>query len=463
MIKWTAGKTMKFANTVLTAVILASMLSGTPGRAQVSAGGVPAPTYQWNANGASYSTDAPEDVNYFYSDLSPYGQWVDLEGYGWCWQPTVVAGNPQWQPYCDDGHWVYTDAGWFWQSDYPWGWAPFHYGRWLRHEHAGWVWFPDRVWGPAWVTWRTAGNDCGWAPLPLHAVFDANAGFLYNGVRVGANFDFGLPADCFTFVALGDFCTPDLGHHRLAQADVSRIYSRTTIINDYRFANQTVYNGGIPVNRITAVTHADLRPIPVRDEPAGNGEASGVYRRTPRLPEKPAAVWAQKVDEQHPIIQHGGTAPATAAFEAAPGNNRVEAATPGAPMRTAEETPKPPIEHAPQPKSDAGETVEIIGPVPTGPDRPEPPGSLAPYTTRSQQATALAHSLPPLNEPHDEPAPLPPPNHFEHVPRSKAVANQAHALPPLAEKPPPTELAKPGNGHPDAVASPHEKSSQQQP
>ena len=26
----------------------------------------------------------PTQVNYFYSDLSPYGAWVDLEGVGWC-------------------------------------------------------------------------------------------------------------------------------------------------------------------------------------------------------------------------------------------------------------------------------------------------------------------------------------------------------------------------------------------
>lgn len=53
---------------------------------------------------------APPDVNYFYNDLSPYGSWVDLDGYGWCWQPSVVVVNRQWQPYCDGGHWVFTNA-----------------------------------------------------------------------------------------------------------------------------------------------------------------------------------------------------------------------------------------------------------------------------------------------------------------------------------------------------------------
>jgi hypothetical protein len=434
---------MKFAKTILTAVILAFALSATPGRAQ-----------------AVYSTDAPEDVNYFYGDLSPYGQWVDLEGYGWCWQPSLVATNPGWQPYCDDGHWVYTDAGWFWQSDYDWGWAPFHYGRWLRHDHAGWVWFPDRLWGPAWVTWRTGPNECGWAPLPLHAVFDENSGFLYNGVRVGANFDFGLPAQCFTFVALGDFCAPDLGHHRLGQPDVDRIYARTSIINDYRFANKTVVNRGMPVERVAAVTHADLRPIAIRDEPAGGGEhgpgngaTAVVYRRTPHMPEKPAEVRAVKVDEQHPTVQHAAVPPV---------NEEHRNVTPNEPVKTVETPPTRTVEHAPQPKPDAGKPVEIIGPEPDWKETPAPPGSLAPHTPRSQAVANQAHALPPLFKPHDEPAPLPPTKPIPHVPRSQAVANQAHTLPPLSEKPPPTELAKPGNPHPDAVASPRDSRNHQQ-
>ena len=59
--------------------------------------------------------------NYFYDTLSPYGDWVDVDGYGLCWQPTVVVYDSSWQPYCDHGHWVYSDAGWYWLSDYSWG------------------------------------------------------------------------------------------------------------------------------------------------------------------------------------------------------------------------------------------------------------------------------------------------------------------------------------------------------
>jgi hypothetical protein len=465
---------MKFEKTSAAAAFLAVMLSLSAGHTQstvaVGATSVPAPSYQWNQLSTDYATDAPEDVTYFYADLSPYGQWVDLAGYGWCWQPGVVAGNPGWQPYCDAGHWTYTDSGWFWQSDYDWGWAPFHYGRWLHHEQCGWVWFPDRVWGPAWVTWRTAGNDCGWAPLPLHTTFEGSDCY-FNGVRVAANFDFGLPASCFAFVGMGDFCSTDLAQRRLAQADVERIYNRTTIENNYRFVNKTVFDGGIPVERVAAVTHANLRPIPVRDEPAGGmhegGASTVAYRRAPEQPENPVAMRAQKVDEQNLVIQ-----PATPP----PGGAEQRNASRPAPVLAAE-----PVSGGAQPYRNATDNhstknpqfsgsvpdssqVEIIGPAPDAP--PETPagvGKAEYHPPHSAQVAAQAHALPPLFRPHDEPKPddSGPSTSMEHVPRSKQVANQAHALPPLGEKPPPTELSKPGNPHPDLVTSPRGKMQQE--
>ena len=60
-------------------------------------------------------------VNNFYDTLTPYGAWVNIDGYGRCWRPSVVVYNSGWQPYCDHGHWVYTDCGWYWFSDYSWG------------------------------------------------------------------------------------------------------------------------------------------------------------------------------------------------------------------------------------------------------------------------------------------------------------------------------------------------------
>ena len=476
----------------------------------------PPPSASVNLPPPSYATDAPEDVNYFYSDLAPYGSWVDLQGYGWCWQPTAVAVNTTWRPYCDGGHWIYTDSGWFWQSDYTWGWAPFHYGRWYHHERAGWVWFPDRVWGPGWVTWRTAGDQCGWAPLPLHTVFDIDGSVRFNGVRVGLNIDFGLPSSAFTFVALGDIRDRDLRHRRLPQEQVNRFYNRTTIIN-CTVVNRTIVNRGIPVSRVAEVTHADIRPVPIRD--AGfdhsrdrstpdnrRGPVTEVFRHDLRPPPAhPAPFVAQKIDDRHPVVQHSvpviarvrdtGARPPNVVTP--PDRNRAleprTAPVVTAPVRPGP-TPIPPVhtdvvKPAPAPlKLDTpahGRTVlpsprnnQRIAPEPfeakpedlTPPPKPEPkaPAPTTPfdYRPRSHQATQ-AHVLPP--EVPAQPKPFvpaqPKDNTVSHdfTPRSQQ-ATDAHVLPALTP-PPPSRSIIPSTPSPapaapppaNAVSSPRDK------
>lgn len=64
---------------------------------------------------------------YFQAQLAPYGAWVDVPGYGPGWVPSVQATVPDWRPYFNAGHWVYTEDGNFWQSDYP---GPIHVSLW---------------------------------------------------------------------------------------------------------------------------------------------------------------------------------------------------------------------------------------------------------------------------------------------------------------------------------------------
>jgi len=277
---------------------------------------VPEPAPQEQLPPPDYvQTAPPVEVNYFYGNLAPYGSWVVLPGHGWCWQPTAVAINRGWRPYCDGGHWVYSDCGWYWASDYSWGWAPFHYGRWFLHDRCGWVWTPDTVWAPAWVTWRVAGDSCGWAPLPPHAYFDARSGWRYNGVSVSVGFDFGLHPDHFTFVAVHDFTQHDIRHHEVPHAQVTKIYNQTTIVNNYTVNKNTIVNNGIAVNKVASATHTEIRAAKVEDLPVSSGHSfasrsfekpgSVVYRPQLKAPPKTSTpVVAQKVDEQHPVIQH---------------------------------------------------------------------------------------------------------------------------------------------------------------
>jgi hypothetical protein len=85
-----------------------------------------------------------EDSSYFYDRLSPYGDWVDFNPYGYVWTPRHMGYR--WRPY-SDGHWVWTDYGWTWIADQEWGDIPFHYGRWGWDNDIGWFWVPGTVWG----------------------------------------------------------------------------------------------------------------------------------------------------------------------------------------------------------------------------------------------------------------------------------------------------------------------------
>ncbi|MEW6760832.1 MAG: DUF6600 domain-containing protein [Pseudomonadota bacterium] len=89
-----------------------------------------------------------------YEELDRHGSWQDDPEYGALWLPTVSAS---WVPY-RDGRWTWIAPwGWTWVDNAPWGYAPFHYGRWV-HVRNRWAWAPGRierrpVWAPALVGW----------------------------------------------------------------------------------------------------------------------------------------------------------------------------------------------------------------------------------------------------------------------------------------------------------------------
>ena len=96
-----------------------------------------------------------------YEDLDRYGSWRDDSEYGALWLPTVSSN---WVPY-RDGRWTWIAPwGWTWVDNAPWGYAPFHYGRWVQVNNR-WAWAPGRlerhpVWAPALVGWV---GGAGWS------------------------------------------------------------------------------------------------------------------------------------------------------------------------------------------------------------------------------------------------------------------------------------------------------------
>jgi len=204
------------------------------------------------------------NFDYFHDQLSPYGTWVQVDPYGWCWRPdAALAANPDWRPYYDMGQWVETDNGLFWQSDYTWGDIPFHYGNWVIVPGYGWLWVPGYTWGPAWVFWRQADADgcIGWAPLPWGAVF-VDGGWLYHGIHYGFDFDFGLGENFFVFVGNDHFHEDFFrmrGHeyrYHMGRERVHQFYHRAVVRNDFRRDEHgRLVNNGIGRERMDRLNH----------------------------------------------------------------------------------------------------------------------------------------------------------------------------------------------------------------
>ncbi|WP_420151601.1 DUF6600 domain-containing protein [Spirosoma sp.] len=205
-------------------------------------------------------------VESFYDELAPYGEWMQYPSYGNVWRPNT---GPDFQPYGTGGHWVVTEYGNTWISDYAWGWGPFHYGRWIYDPaYGGWLWVPGTDWGPAWVTWRSGGGYYGWAPL---------------GPGWDINININIPAPYWTFVPQIYITSPNLYSYCVPRPNVVNIYRNTTIINNYYRTDNRAYAYGPPRGDIERITR---RSVPVYrvdqlDRPGrsvvGNGSV-GFYR-----------------------------------------------------------------------------------------------------------------------------------------------------------------------------------------
>ncbi len=141
----------------------------------------PTPFDQWAENRA-LTLQTTQSIRYVsadmtgYQDLDAYGRWEEVPDYGPVWFPTRIELG--WAPY-RHGHWAYVNPwGWTWIDDAPWGFAPFHYGRWAQFD-GRWAWLPGArgerpCYAPALVAFIGGGGPglaVGWVPLGPHEVF----------------------------------------------------------------------------------------------------------------------------------------------------------------------------------------------------------------------------------------------------------------------------------------------------
>jgi hypothetical protein len=136
----------------------------------------------WVATSESDAPPQPSPQHAFlemtgYEELQRYGQWKTLDDYGPVWFPTLIPA--EWAPY-RYGHWTsIAPWGWTWIDDQPWGFAPFHFGRWVYVDDR-WGWSPGEpvnhlVYAPALVAFMETSEGAassqaseppvGWFPL----------------------------------------------------------------------------------------------------------------------------------------------------------------------------------------------------------------------------------------------------------------------------------------------------------
>jgi len=214
------------------------LLAGMAFAALVATAGVPLPGADRLGLSGTAAAQAI-DIDYFYNELDPYGEWVWHPRFGYVWLPGNVSES--WRPYTV-GHWVYTDEyGWYWDSFEPFAWAVYHYGRWGYDEDYGWFWVPGDTWAPAWVQWRYGDNYVGWAPI---------------GPR-RRGYSYGLPlsyepsvAEAWVFVQPRYLTSRSIYRYALPPSELGLAFSGATNVYRPEFRGGGVYNFGVPRDRV---------------------------------------------------------------------------------------------------------------------------------------------------------------------------------------------------------------------
>ncbi|SAK88513.1 proline-rich exported protein [Caballeronia hypogeia] len=224
---------------------------------QTAANAAPAPDAfdQWAA-----SRDAAEDrsisARYVsrdipgYQDLDANGTWRNDPSYGAVWVPNSVSAD--WAPY-RQGHWAWQDPwGWTWIDDAPWGFAPYHYGRWA-YVGSQWAWVP----GP-----MAASAPPAYSPALVAFVGDGGSGVDWNvALTVG-----GIAAAGVAWFPLG----PGEAWHPQREGWSPRYYervNRNVYVDRSTHINTTYINYRAPRGLTAAPANAFVRGQPVGHQP----------------------------------------------------------------------------------------------------------------------------------------------------------------------------------------------------
>jgi len=204
-----------------------------------------------------------------YEDLDDYGHW-DYGDEGLMWIPNQLPVG--WAPF-QVGEWNWIEPwGWTWVDAEPWGFAPFHYGRWT-HTNGGWCWIP----GPVFVKH---------VYMPAPVIFVKGGGHsLRSGSSPGvAWFPLG-PHEIYLppYTASGAYLNKvNLTNTRTDLVQITNFYEAHTLNSTnsapVRYINQRIPNGVTAVSEDTFVNARSVRNNIVRLDARDLAESSVTYR-----------------------------------------------------------------------------------------------------------------------------------------------------------------------------------------
>jgi hypothetical protein len=395
----------------------------------------PTPAPQVETQSVTEERSAPADnrgaaasYDTFYTKLQPYGDWVETSDYGYVFQPRQAQHSQTWRPYTN-GHWVYTDVGWAWVSDEPFGWAAYHYGRWTRLRNVGWVWVPGDEWAPAWVSWRKSDSYVGWAPLPPEARFDRRT-----GIHNWADNYYDIGPDNYSFVETRSFGSPRVEAAVVPAQQNLTIVNQTTNVTNITYNNTTVINQGPSYEEIRTRTAEPVQRLRLEREvnvSVNVGESRPVIRGDVLTVPAPVIGRAQAVERPRAVRERVTNVVVERGWEGIADGRAVEQAR--TKMRS-EATPPP---NAP-PKT-------FVRPLQAGSPRPAtvttPSMTIAPPQAGSSPAPAATESTnTPTATPFRRMTPQPSPMSTSATPTphaaSTAVAATATPSPTITPRPP---------------------------
>jgi hypothetical protein len=371
-----------------------------------------------------------------YDDLDDYGDWTPASDYGPIWFPRAMPVG--WQPYTT-GHWAYVAPwGYTWVDDAAWGYAPFHYGRWVMWQ-GRWGWVPGPpavrpIWAPAFVAFVGGGPG-------------VSLGVSFGGGGVAAWFPLGVAEPFVPWYR----CSPAYVRTvNVTNVNITVIHN-VTIVNNYNvFINrvQTVQTvNEIQVNNITYVNREHVVAVNASVMSGGGRVQAAIVRLNPQqqqaLVRAPIAVAAPPVPPPAHVTVgvHVSVAVAAARPVLVTPHGRV-AATPAAnTVRvTAASLPKPAPATAIRPATKAA--IPSVRP------------AAAPVTAgRPGQPAAPANSGRPVQPSVTQPRPTAPAAQQPARPIQPTRPEQPAAQP--AERPAqPANTARPADANPPARTAP---------